>query len=219
MKIIFTLLLCCMLCVSIVRGQSPWYQSYGGEMLFSFADISDHGQEASSLMRWAPALNIYSYANKDLSQHLGFYAGLSLLNVGYIYDGYTDPSNQVTYKKKFRTYNLAVPVGFKIGNLDNFFLFGGYSVEFPFAYKEKTFDGGDKIQKIVGWFSSRYEPIQHGFHVGIQFPEGLTLNFKYYLSEFHNQGYTEGSGVKPYDGLESHIFYFSLSYKMLSKWE
>jgi hypothetical protein len=91
-------------------------------------------------------------------------------------------------------------------------------VEFPFVYKEKTFDSGDRIEKINGWFSDRQESIQHGFHVGIQLPEGLTVNFKYYLSEFHNQDFTEGSGVKPYAGLDAQIFYFSLSYKMLSEW-
>ena len=218
MKTIVTLMLCGALALPTLRGQSSWYPSYGGEMLFSFADISDHGQDGNSLLRWSPVINLYTYANKDLSEHVGIYGGLSLLNVGYIYDGYTDPSNQVQYKKKFRTYNIAVPVGLKIGHLDGFFVFGGYSVEFPFAYKEKTFENGDKIGKITGWFSSRQESIQHGFHVGVQLPEGLTVNFKYYLSEFHNQDYTDGAGLKPYDGLESHIFYFSLSYKMLSKW-
>jgi len=218
MKNIGCILVLCILIIPKAQSQSPWYASYGGEMLFSFADIDDHGQQGNSLMRWAPVLNIYTYANKDLSEHLGFYAGLSVLNVGYIYDGYTNPGNQVIYKKKFRTYNLAIPVGLKVGNLDNVFVFAGYSVEFPFVYKEKTFDGGDKIGKITGWFSNRPEPVQHGFHVGMQLPEGLTINFKYYVSEFHNQDFADGMGLKPYEGLESHIFYFSLSYKMLSRW-
>ena len=202
-----------------VKGQSSWYPSYGGEMLFSFADVSQGSNDLNTLLRWAPVLNIYTYANKDLSEHVGIYGGLSVLNVGYIAEGYVDPENQVTYKKKFRTYNLAIPVGLKVGNLANFFVFAGYSVEFPFVYKEKTFDSGDRIDNIKGWFSKRQESVQHGFHVGAQLPEGLTVNFKYYLSEFHNQDFTEGSGVKPYAGLDAHIFYFSLSYRMLSEWQ
>jgi hypothetical protein len=94
------------------------------------------------------------------------------------------------------------------------FIYGGYEVEFPFLYKEKTFDGGDKINKITGWFSDRQELIQHGFLVGIQFPYGMNVKFKYYLSEFHNQDFIDGSGNKPYEGLNSQVFYFSLSYLM-----
>jgi len=162
---------------------------------------------------------MYGYANRDVSEKLGFYAGLAVRNVGYILEDYTDPTDQFVYKKKFRTYNLAIPVGVKVGNLSKLFFFGGYAVEFPFAYKEKTFTGGDKIGKITGWFSDRYEGVQHGPHIGIQFPQGLDVKFKYYLSEFHNKDFAESTnGVQPYKGLESHIFYFSLSWKMFDPW-
>jgi hypothetical protein len=220
MKIIFTLFIFCSLLVSPVSGQSKWYYTYGGEMLFSFADIDDNGQDVNSPMRWAPVINIQGYANRNISEKLGVYAGLAVRNVGYINDKYKDPTDNFDYKKKFRTYNLAIPIGIKIGNLSKLFFFGGYDIEFPFAYKEKTFTGGDKIDpKITGWFSDRYEPIQHGPHIGIQFPQGLDVKFKYYLSEFHNQDFAESTnGVQPYKGLESHIFYFSLSWKMFDPW-
>lgn len=199
------------------RSQSSNYMSYSGEMIFSFASIDDHGRSESSLMRWAPVFNLQGMYNADMSRHFGIFSGLAIRNVGYIYDTYTNPQTLVVNKKKFRTYNLAIPVGFKVGNLDNMFLYAGYEVEFPFHYKEKTFDGGDKIDKITGWFSKRNEPIQHGFLVGIQFPGGPNLKFKYYLSEFHNQDYSDGSGNKPYAGLESNIFYFSLNYDLFTK--
>lgn len=199
------------------RSQSSNYMSYSGEMIFSFASIDDHGRSESSLMRWAPVFNLQGMYNADMSPHFGIFSGLAIRNVGYIYDTYTNPQTLVVNKKKFRTYNLAIPVGFKVGNLDNMFLYAGYEVEFPFHYKEKTFDGGDKIDKITGWFSKRDEPVQHGFLVGIQFPGGPNLKFKYYLSEFHNQDYTDGSGNKPYEGLESNIFYFSLNYDLFTK--
>lgn len=186
-------------------------------MIFSFAAIEDQGREESSLMRWAPVFNIQGMYNMDMSRRFGAFTGLAIRNVGYIYDSYTDPQTLVVNKKKFRTYNLAIPVGFKVGNLDKTFLYAGYELEFPFHYKEKTFDGGDKINKITGWFSKRYEPVQHGFLVGIQFPQGPNLKFKYYLSEFHNQDYTEGSGNKPYTGLQANIFYFSLNYFLFQK--
>jgi hypothetical protein len=195
-------------------SQSKSYVTTGGEMIFSFASIDDNGQSEPSTLRWAPVFNIQSMLNKDLSNSFGLFTGLAVRNVGYIYDGYTDPSNSVMYKKKFRSYNIGIPVGIKIGNLEKSFIYGGYEVEFPFLYKEKTFDGGDKIDKITGWFSPRQELIQHGFLVGIQFPYGMNIKFKYYLSEFHNQDYTDGAGNKPYAGLKSNVFYFSLSYLM-----
>lgn len=191
--------------------QSKTYISSGGEMIFSFASITDHGVSQSSPMRWAPVFNLQTMLNADFSSKMGLFTGLALRNVGYIYDNYKNPEDEVIYKKKFRSYNLAIPLGLKIGNLDKMFIYGGYEVELPFLYKEKTFDGGDKINTITGWFSDRQELFQHGFLVGIQFPYGLNLKFKYYLSEFHNQNYMDSGGIKPYEGLKSNVFYFSLS--------
>jgi hypothetical protein len=199
--------------VSHSQSKAP-YWSTGGEMIFSFASIQDHGVDASSTMRWAPVLNIQSMLNKDLSDKFGLFTGLAIRNVGYIYDHYTEPATEVIYKKKFRTYNLALPVGVKIGNLKGMFIYGGYEIELPFVYKEKTIDNGDKIDKNVDWFSKRVEPFQHGPLVGIEFPYGFNVKFKYYLSEFHNQGYTNADGSKPYEGLKSNIWYFSLSYAL-----
>jgi hypothetical protein len=199
-------------------GQSKTYFSSGMEMIFSFANIEDQGNKESSTLRWAPVFNLQTMVNADLNQHFGVFSGLAVRNVGYIYDNYrvtesakSMDASQITYKKKFRSYNLAVPVGIKFGNLDKLFFYGGYEVELPFLYKEKTFDNGDKISKITGWFSDREQLFQHGFLAGVQFPYGLNIKFKYYLSEFHNQNYTDGSGNKPYAGLNSHVFYFSLS--------
>jgi len=133
-----------------------------------------------------------------------------LRNVGYIYDNFQQDT--VFYKKKFRSYNLGIPLGIKVGNLDNMYLYGGYEIEFPFHYKEKTIEDGDKINKTTGWFSKRQEAFQHGFFVGLQFPHGANIKFKYYLSEFHNQEYEDASGNRPYAGLKTNIFYFSLNY-------
>jgi hypothetical protein len=200
-----------------VSGQSSKvYYSASGEMIFSFADIEYKGAEGNSLMRWVPFVNLQAFANRDFSNRAGMFTGLAIRNVGYIFDGYRDPVTDIEYKKKFRTYNLGIPLGLKIGNLEKLFFFGGYEVEFPFVYKEKTFDDGDKINKITGWFSNRPENFQHGLLAGIQFPQGLNLKFKYYFSEFHNRDFTESSGVKPYADLNSNVFYFSLSYGMFT---
>jgi hypothetical protein len=212
MKKLFTLSVFCLILAVNGFSQSKTYVTSGLEMIFSFANIKDNGQSENSTLRWAPVLNIQSYINADLSQHFGIFSGLAVRNVGYIYDNYKTvlPEGGSPIKKKFRSYNIGIPVGLKLGNLEKMFLYGGYEVEFPFLYKEKTFDAsGDKTNTTKGWFSSKEEWLQHGFFVGIQFPYGLNLKFKYYLSEFHNQDYTE-NGVQPYKGLQSNIFYFSL---------
>jgi hypothetical protein len=188
------------------------YWTSGGEIIFSFANVEQNGAKKGSLLRFAPVFNLQAMLNKDINQKFGVFTGLALRNVGYITSDYIDPSNQLNYKKKFRSYNVGIPLGFKVGNLAKTFLYAGYEIEVAIAYKEKTYDGGDKIDKITGWFSDRQEIFQHGFLVGIQFPYATSLKFKYYLSEFHNQEFTNSASEKPYMGLKSNIFYFSLSF-------
>jgi hypothetical protein len=196
-------------------SQSKGYWSSGGEMLFSFADINDQGVDESSTLRWAPVVNLQGRYNYDLNENIGIFTGLGLHNVGYIYENYQERTEEALwYKKKFRTYNIGLPLGIKIGNMDNLFFYGGYEIEYPFAYREKTFDQGDKIDSNIDWFSSRVETFQHGFFAGVQFPYGFNVKFKYYLSEFHNQDYTQSDGVKPYSGLESNVMYFSVGYNI-----
>ena len=193
-------------------GQKRTYATTAFETILSFANVDDKGRKEGSIIRYAPVFNIQGLFNADVNKNVGFFIGMAFRNVGYIYDHYETPTLPVaTYKKKFRSYNLGVPAGIKIGNLDGTFFYAGYEVEVPVHYKEKTFDGGDKTDKITGWFSDRQELFQHGFLAGMEFPYGLNLKFKYYLSEFHNQNFTDGAGMKPYAGLKSNIFYFSVS--------
>jgi hypothetical protein len=194
--------------------QSQSYFSSGGEMIFSFATIDDNGNSDGSILRWSPVFNWQGMYNYDLNDNIGLFTGLAIRNVGYIYNNYMDKEGH-SVKKKFRTYNLGIPVGFKIGNLKKAFLYAGYDIEFPFHYKEKTFKDENKTKTSV-WFSDRVEQFQHGFMVGIQLPYGANIKFKYYLSEFHNQSYTESDGYKPYENLSSNIFYISLNYNLFT---
>lgn len=200
---------------SILFSQTNIYTTSGGEMIFSFATIDDNGEENTSVIRWAPVFNFQGMLNADFNEHVGVFTGLALRNVGYIYDNYRFMENdvQVKVKKKFRTYNLGLPIGIKIGNMNKAFIYGGYDVEFPIHYKEKTFRD-EKKTKFSAWFSNRVEQFQHGFMVGIQFPYGGNLKFKYYVSSFHNTDYTEANGNKPYQNLNSNIFYFSLNFNL-----
>lgn len=192
-------------------NKSKAYITSGGELIFSFANAEQNGNSLSTAVRFSPVFNLQVMLNQDLNKNFGLFTGLAIRNVGYITHDYIDPSNSLEYKKKFRTYNLGLPLGIKAGDLSKTFFYGGYEIELAFSYKEKTFDGGDKIDKITGWFSDRNELFQHGFLAGVQFPRGVNLKFKYYLSEFHNQDYTTNASIKPYAGLKSNIFYVSLN--------
>ena len=200
-------------CLSQSKARpSEAYVTSGGELIFSLANVEKNGNSESSTVRFSPVFNFQIMLNKDMSKNFGLFTGLAVRNVGYIISDYTDPSNNLSYKKKFRSYNLGIPIGLKVGNLDRTFLYGGYEIEMAFTYKEKTYVDGDKTDKITGWFSDRNELFQHGFLVGIQFPYAANLKFKYYLSEFHNRDYTNNAGIKPYSALKSNIYYFSLCF-------
>jgi hypothetical protein len=200
-------------------SQSRFYNTYGAEMLISGANIEDHGNEASAVIRFAPVINIQSNINKDLSERFGIYGGLALRNVGYAYDDYKDPDSEFIDQKKFRSYNIGIPFGIKYGNLAKFYVFAGYEIELPFAYKEKTYRDEVKINKTIVWFSNRQQRIQHGFMVGAQLASGANITFKYYLSEFHNQDYVDADGYKPYEELKSNIFYLSVGYMLFRELE
>lgn len=205
--------------ISSVKAQVETYFSGSGEMIFSFVTIDNQGNDQGSLMRWAPVLNLQGMFNVDVAKPVGFFTGLAIRNVGYIYDQPESISGSpAEYKKKFRTYNLGIPVGIKLGNMDKFLVFGGYEVEFPFHYKEKTFDNEEKT-KFTTWFSKRVEPVQHSFLVGIQFPYGFDIKFKYYITNFHKRSFiaydAAGDPYKPYD-YEAKIFYFSLGWNLFT---
>ena len=194
------------------KPKSKAYVTTGGELIFSFANAEQNGNDLSTAVRFSPVLNLQVMLNQDMNKNFGLFTGLAVRNVGYITHDYIDPSNSLEYKKKFRTYNLGLPLGIKVGDLQKTFFYGGYEVELAFSYKEKTYDGGDKVDKITGWFSDRNELFQHGFLAGIQFPRGVNLKFKYYLSEFHNQDYRTNANIKPYAGLKANVFYISVNF-------
>jgi len=218
-KLLLLIALGFIISVGNLNAQKKSYFSGGYEMIFSWASV-DYTDSAGvnyvtgNIMRWAPVLNLQGMYNYDASKTFGLFAGLAIRNVGYIWN---KPGNS-GLKYKFRTYNLAIPVGFKIGNMKNFFVYGGYEIEFPFNYKEKTFVDGTKRDVFVDWFSGRVEPVQHSVLVGINFKYGFNLKFKYYFSNFHNEDFTGTDidtgeyGYKPYAGLKDKVWYISLNF-------
>jgi hypothetical protein len=191
------------------------YTTSSGEMIFSFANIDINGTEEGSVMRFSPVVNIQNWVNIDKTDNFGLFTGLSVRNVGVIYD----VPGQANTRIKARTYNVGVPVGIKFGNLNGRFLFAGYELELPVNYKEKKFINEEKEEKRNIWFSSRVPTINHSLMAGVQLPYGATLKFKYYLTNFYNKDYSENDGqgnvVKPYENTNINVFYVSLSFGLL----
>ena len=191
------------------------YTTTSGELIFSFANINYKGSEEPSVLRFSPVFNIQKWVNIDKSENFGIFTGFSVRNVGFIYDVPDQPG----VRMKHRTYNLGIPIGFKIGNLSDKFIFAGYELEIPFNYKEKTFVDEDKTDKKDIWFSNRVNTFNHTLMAGVQLPYGATLKFKYYLTNFFNKKYEasdgQGGTYRPYENSDYNIFYFSLSFGLL----
>ncbi len=181
------------------------------EFPFTWAEATDNGEDLSGTVRFAPFFNFQNNLNVDFSEKAGLFLGLGIHNVGFIYD--VDEN----IRKKVRSYNLGIPVGFKIGNMGKSYLYAGYEFEIPFAYKEKTFVNEEK-DKWGTWFSDR-TPLQQSFLVGIQLPQGANLKFKYYFTNFYDQDYSEGDGDggtwKPYENFNANVFWISLNMVLL----
>ena len=208
MKKGFIILFFCFGSVFITNAQVKVYATAGPEIIFSLAEINNNGQTGGDILRFAPVLNVQVFGNVDFGKYFGLIFGGAVRNVGFIYNM---PDSNI--KKKYRNYNMALPLGIKLGKMNGLMFYGGYEIEFPFAYKEKTFINNTK-SKFVEWFTPRVPSYYNSVFVGVQFPYGFSLKFKYYFSEFFNQNYRNPDGSQPYLGLKSNIWYFSLNFSI-----
>lgn len=211
-KYLFLLLITGLLSGSVVKAQK-FYTTSSGEIILSMAQINSGDLPTpQNIVRFSPWFNLQSLGNYDFGKGAGLFFGLNFRNVGFI-----AKDNQTQIKKKYRVYDIGIPVGLKFGNMDSFFFYGGYEFELPLNYKEKTFENEVKTEKFNVWFSNRVPTFYHAVFVGIQFPYGANLKFKYYLTPFHNTDFTEiqeGVEIKPYKNLEANVFYLALSFTM-----
>jgi len=209
MKQILLLFVAFLITSNIAVAQGDFYTTSGGEIILSFATIDNNGNANGNIVRFSPVFNGQFYGNYDLNKNFGLLFGAAIRNVGFIYDTPSD-SYFEGKKMKFRNYNFGIPVGIKVGNMNKAYFFAGYEIEFPFVYKEKAFENEMKTKFSV-WFSKRVPAYYHTVFAGVQFPYGISLKFKYYLSEFFNQDYIKTDGSQPYKGLKANVFYFSIS--------
>jgi hypothetical protein len=151
------------------QKKSSTYFTSGGELIFSFASIDNKGDDGGNVMRFTGFLHLQGLLNHDFNNTLGIFTGLAIRNVGFIYN-----NRETGLKKKYRTYNLGIPFGFKLGAMNRTHMYAGYEIEFPTNYKEKTFNNERKDDKFNIWFTSRVPTIYNTVFVGIQFRYGIT---------------------------------------------
>ncbi|WP_157601125.1 hypothetical protein [Persicobacter sp. CCB-QB2] len=183
-------------------------------MIFSYADLSNEGQSSSdSPVRWSPVLNIHTHYHFDFNRHFGLFTGLGVKNMGFI-ASYPD----IKQRRKHRTYNLEIPIALKLGRLNKWHFYGGYSFEVPIHYKEKLFLNGEKESVRRHWFSDRAPRLMHGLFAGVVFPSGTHLKVQYYLNNFLNKDFEtvdlDGNILRPYEGISANVWAISLNFPL-----
>lgn len=184
------------------------YSISGGEMIFQSGVIEDEGGSVSTNVRFSMWFHAGQYVHINFGNNIGFYSGGVLRNIGFIRE-------EDSVKIKYRSYTLGIPLALKLGSFkDDFFVFGGAEYEWLFHFKQKTIINDHKT-KYREWFSDRTATFLPSVFVGIHFPKGFQLTFKYYLDDFLNHSY---QGTQPYSDYttftKTQLWYISLSWQL-----
>lgn len=197
---------------TVTKEVKPYFTS-GGEWIFSTGTV----QNKNNVLRFSPVINLQTLLNFDKSESFGWFTGVNIRNVGFIFD------ESASVRKKVRNYNLGIPLGIKLGHMDDRFFFAGYEFEIAMNYRERTFVDEVRTDRFSVWFSDRVNTVQHAVFIGYTLPRGTSIKAKYYLTSFFNQGFTasdgDGGTFQPYAGLDANIFYVSLNFALFKKWE
>lgn len=194
----------------LVRAQGFDTQT-SGEIIFSFADVQKNALSVDDKLRFSMFYHHNQYFHYDFTNNIGLVSGVHLRNVGFITQNEIIDGNTYSMVKR-RSYTAGLSAALKLGSFrHNSFVYGGAEYEWLFHYKEKWFEGDEKVAKITDWFSDRTRTFVPSFFVGIQFPRGINLKFKYYMDDIMNHNFRDGSGNQPYQFLDSQLFYISFT--------
>lgn len=209
-----------------LEAQKKVYQTTSGETIFSFGNLqytdayktAHPGSEIlSQPVRFSMFIHIEQNTNYDITKNVGFFSGVGLRNIGVISDENLPEFGKAKIIR--RAYTLGVPLGIKLGSLaDNFFIYGGGEYEWAFHVKEKYWNSYNRDgvkTKHSKWFSNQVNPFLPSLFVGIQFPKGYNLKFKYYLTDFLNSNYRSSNEISDLGRYkESSLMYIALTMKL-----
>lgn len=174
-------------------------------------------ETSEPIPRFSAFLHFGEQIHLNFANAIGMYTGFGFRNIGMI--------NRLndTIKVKQRVYSFGIPLALKLGDMGKkrYAAFGA-EVEFFYNYKQKTFLGkgrGDKVQKFNEWVSNRTNLLQPSVFAEFCFGKGSYLRLRYYLSDFlnpANQTFKVDGVTYRWTPEQSQLF--SLSYgKVLSK--
>ncbi len=221
------------------------YPVTSGEIIFSqsnatftqaFLDQYPGAGLDNNNVRFTAFFHLGQYIHCDFTDNIGFFSGLAVRNVGMITDenlpqtvsindGASVPYSK--YNVVRRQYMLGVPLALKLGSFkDHLYFFGGGEYELAFHLKEKywtdSYDRSGPKTKSTEWFSSQTPTFIPSVFAGVQFPGGINLKFKYYLTDFLNTDYKVSSNSQDGSSFSisdltryesSQVFYFSLCWQ------
>jgi len=75
--------------MTATHAQTPGKRSYmsgGAEISFTNPVLDVNGSSDGAVVRFAPVVNVQQTLNSDMSDKFGLFLGLSVNNVGFIYD-------------------------------------------------------------------------------------------------------------------------------------
>ena len=215
------------------------YTITSGEIIFSWAnlELTDAFQNAypsariiDTPTRFTFFLHLSQYLHLNFTDNVGFISGLSLRNVGFISDeilpAVPNPTSETDYqgyKIVRRLYNVGVPLALKLGSFkNNVYLFGGGEIEWGVHMKEKWWNDNQRSgtkTKNTKWFPTNTQVVNPSLFVGVQFPRGLNLKFKYYTNDFINREFAGNGLASDVSNLtrykRSQTMYVSISWQLL----
>ncbi|GAA4302826.1 hypothetical protein [Compostibacter hankyongensis] len=197
-----------------LKPQQRVYWTGGADgPIASFSQVKNNAGKVPSDMRFSLFFNIGVATHYDFNSHVGVFSGLNLKNIGLI-------TRQDSIRLKRRVYTLGVPLGLKLGDLDQqtFFFLGG-QYELALNYKEKTFIDGHKTGKFNEWFSPRTPLLMPSLFAGFEIRD-FSLKFQYYPQPFFNRDFSQtvhGSQFYPYKDLKANLFFVTFGYNFSTR--
>jgi len=180
--------------------------------ILSTAWVSNGMQQASlTTPRYTAWLNIGSNLNYNFTNHVGFFVGMSIKNIGFI-----EKLNTPTLTVKRRVIAAGIPIGLAIGNMEkgSYFFMGG-GVDFPLHYKAKSYLNRNDKSKYSKWFSQMVAPVMPYIFVGARLSPIFGLKLQYYPTNFMNAKYKyPNSNFQPFEDYKVNIMTLSLSFNL-----